>query len=148
MCAAVLSRVAGSEVREVTVTRRSPAGRAVELRVRTDIAETTLRRFDLRQALGLPELLFTVERVQGAQGEIEFVFLGLRCGLVELGHSAALDEAFCFGRGWGHGVGLCQNGSFGMALSGQTYDQILKHYYTGIDIVPASGVTAGPPSTR
>jgi stage II sporulation protein D len=120
-------RVAGSEVREVTVTRRSPAGRAVELRVRTDIAETTLRRFDLRQALGLPELLFTVERVQGAQGEIEFVFLG---------------------RGWGHGVGLCQNGSFGMALSGQTYDQILKHYYTGIDIVPASGVTAGPPSTR
>ncbi|HTO77186.1 MAG TPA: SpoIID/LytB domain-containing protein [Thermoanaerobaculia bacterium] len=120
-------RVAGSEVRDVTVTKRSAAGRAVELRVRTDVAETTLRRFDLRQALGLPELLFTVERVQGAQGEIEFVFLG---------------------RGWGHGVGLCQNGSFGMALSGQTYDQILKHYYTGIDIVPASGVTAGPPSTR
>jgi stage II sporulation protein D len=120
-------RVAGSEVREVTVTKRSAAGRAIEIRVRTDAAEATLRRFDLRQALGLPELLFTVERVQGAQGEIEFVFLG---------------------RGWGHGVGLCQNGSFGMALAGQTYDQILKHYYTGIDIVPAAGVAAGPPSTR
>ncbi len=97
-------RVAGTEVREVTVTRRSPAGRAVEMRVETDVAETTFRRFDLRQALEMPEMLFTVARVEGAQGEIEFVFLG---------------------RGWGHGVGLCQNGAFGMALSGQTYDQIL-----------------------
>jgi stage II sporulation protein D len=120
-------RVAGAEVREVTVTKRSAAGRAIEIRVRTDAAETTLRRFDLRQALGLPELLFTVARAKGPQGEIEFVFLG---------------------RGWGHGVGLCQNGSFGMALAGQTYDQILKHYYTGIDIVPASGVAPGPPSNR
>ena len=40
------------------------------------------------------------------------------------------------GRGWGHGVGLCQNGAFGMALAGATYDQILRQYYTGIEIVP------------
>jgi stage II sporulation protein D len=37
-----------------------------------------------------------------------------------------------FGRGWGHGVGMCQTGAYGMALEGATYDQILKHYYTGI----------------
>jgi stage II sporulation protein D len=120
-------RVAGTEVREITVTRRSPAGRAIEVRVRTDAAEATLRRFDLRQALGLPEMLFTVERVRGAQGETEFLFLG---------------------RGWGHGVGLCQNGAFGMALAGSTFDQILKHYYTGIEIVTAATVASGPPSTR
>jgi stage II sporulation protein D len=120
-------RVAGTEVREITVTRRSSAGRAIEVRVRTDAAEATLRRFDLRQALGLPEMLFTVERVRGAQGETEFLFLG---------------------RGWGHGVGLCQNGAFGMALAGSTFDQILKHYYTGIEIVTAAAVAPGPPSTR
>ena len=120
-------RVAGAEVREITVTRRSSAGRAIEVRVRTDVAEATLRRFDLRQALGLPEMLFTVERVRGAQGETEFLFLG---------------------RGWGHGVGLCQNGAFGMALAGSTFDQILKHYYTGIEIVTAAAVAPGPPSTR
>ncbi len=120
-------RVAGSEVREVTVTKRSPAGRAIELHVTTDAGQATLRRFDLRQALGLPEMLFTVERVRGAQGETEFVFLG---------------------RGWGHGVGLCQNGAFGMALAGFPYDQILKHYYTGIEIVTGAAVTAGAPSTR
>jgi peptidoglycan hydrolase-like amidase len=36
-----------------------------------------------------------------------------------------------------------------MALAGETYDRILRHYYTGIDIVPASTVTApSAPSTR
>jgi SpoIID/LytB domain protein len=57
-------------------------------------------------------------------------------------------EFVFLGRGWGHGVGLCQNGAFGMALAGETYDRILRHYYTGIDIVAASSVTTSPPSTR
>ncbi len=36
-------------------------------------------------------------------------------------------------RGYGHGLGLCQYGANGMALSGKTYRQILKHYYKGIE---------------
>jgi SpoIID/LytB domain protein len=35
------------------------------------------------------------------------------------------------GRGWGHGVGLCQIGAAVMATEGYTYDQILAHYYPG-----------------
>jgi peptidoglycan hydrolase-like amidase len=35
-----------------------------------------------------------------------------------------------------------------MALAGATYDTILRHYYSGIDIVPAQGVKALPPSFR
>lgn len=38
------------------------------------------------------------------------------------------------GRGYGHGVGLSQHGANGMAAAGFTYDQILKHYYTGIEV--------------
>jgi stage II sporulation protein D len=45
-------------------------------------------------------------------------------------------------------VGLCQNGAYGMALAGATYDRILRHYYTGIEITPASEVAPAPPSTR
>jgi len=121
-------RIAGNEVREITVVKRAPSGRAIEMRVKTDLAETVFKRFELRQAVEMPEMLFTVARVEGADGQAEFVFLG---------------------RGWGHGVGLCQNGAFGMALAGETYDRILRHYYTGIDIVQASGVTApAAPSTR
>ena len=33
------------------------------------------------------------------------------------------------GNGWGHGVGLCQIGALGMALSGKTSEMILNHYY-------------------
>ncbi len=121
-------RVAGNEVREVAVTQRSATGRAIEMRVQTDLAEATFRRFDVRQAVEMPEMLFSVTKVDGGGEEKDFVFLG---------------------RGWGHGVGMCQNGAFGMALAGRTFDQILAHYYTGIEIVPASAVTsAAAPSTR
>jgi len=34
------------------------------------------------------------------------------------------------GRGWGHLIGMSQNGAGGMANAGFTYEQILKHYYT------------------
>lgn len=37
--------------------------------------------------------------------------------------------------GYGHGVGMSQYGANGMALNGFTYDEILKHYYTGITIL-------------
>lgn len=34
----------------------------------------------------------------------------------------------------GHGLGMSQWGAHGMALAGFNYEQILKHYYTGIEI--------------
>ena len=37
-------------------------------------------------------------------------------------------------RGYGHGVGMSQYGASGMAKEGYQYDEILKHYYTGISI--------------
>ncbi len=36
--------------------------------------------------------------------------------------------------GYGHGVGMSQYGAEGMAQEGYTYDKILKHYYTGVEI--------------
>ena len=37
--------------------------------------------------------------------------------------------------GYGHGVGMSQWGANGMAKQGKTYEEILKHYYTGIEIL-------------
>ncbi len=34
------------------------------------------------------------------------------------------------GKGWGHGVGLCQYGALGMAKKGYSYRQILEFYYS------------------
>ncbi|KAA3593450.1 MAG: SpoIID/LytB domain-containing protein [Candidatus Scalindua sp. SCAELEC01] len=45
-------------------------------------------------------------------------------------------DLFVFnGKGWGHGVGLCQYGMEGMAESGFQWFDILKYYYPGIDLV-------------
>ncbi|MEZ6195728.1 MAG: SpoIID/LytB domain-containing protein [Planctomycetota bacterium] len=39
------------------------------------------------------------------------------------------------GRGFGHGVGLCQNGARAMALAGRDAREILEHYYPGAELV-------------
>lgn len=38
-------------------------------------------------------------------------------------------------KGYGHGVGMSQYGALKMAKDGKNYEEILKHYYTGIKIV-------------
>jgi len=38
------------------------------------------------------------------------------------------------GAGWGHGVGLCQIGAAVMAGKGYSYQQILKHYFRGVEL--------------
>ncbi|MCG8541083.1 MAG: stage II sporulation protein D [Clostridia bacterium] len=37
-------------------------------------------------------------------------------------------------RGYGHGVGMSQYGANGMAKNGYSFEDILKHYYRGVDI--------------
>lgn len=44
------------------------------------------------------------------------------------------DRFVLNGRGWGHGVGLCQIGAAVMASEGYTYKEILEHYYPGTEI--------------
>ena len=41
------------------------------------------------------------------------------------------DSVILDGKGWGHGVGLCQIGAAVMASKGYTYTEILEHYYPG-----------------
>lgn len=41
------------------------------------------------------------------------------------------DDFILHGRGWGHGVGLCQIGAAVMSCRGYSYREILAHYYPG-----------------
>lgn len=45
------------------------------------------------------------------------------------------DSILFVGKGYGHGVGLCQEGAMQMAKSGYTYQSILHFYYQQIDII-------------
>ena len=38
--------------------------------------------------------------------------------------------------GFGHGVGMSQWGANGMGKNGKNFEEILKHYYTGVEILP------------
>jgi stage II sporulation protein D len=39
-----------------------------------------------------------------------------------------------YGKGWGHGVGMCQWGAFGLGLRRWNYIRILSYYYPGASI--------------
>ena len=44
------------------------------------------------------------------------------------------DKVILNGRGYGHGVGLCQEGAMEMAIKGHTYEEIIEFYYTDVKI--------------
>lgn len=52
------------------------------------------------------------------------------------------DNIIISTQGYGHGVGMSQYGANGMASEGKDYQEIVKHYYQGVEISPASTITA------
>ncbi len=111
---AVRRRTDVGRLEDLRVLRRGRSGRIVELEVVGDSGRTVVRGFDIRRLLDLRESLTVVELQRDSAG-------GLR-------------GAVFTGKGWGHGVGLCQVGAYGMALRGADYREILHHYYTGVEL--------------
>ena len=90
----------------------SSSSRVTEVEISGDEGSYVLRRPGIRSVLGLKEYLFVVDREVDSRGKlVAFIFTG---------------------RGWGHGVGMCQVGAYGLAKEGYSYSDILKQYYTGI----------------
>src|SRR5437764_5265560 len=52
---------------------------------------------------------------------------------------AAVPVLVIDGRGWGHGVGMAQDGAYWMGVAGQSTNQILGHFYPGTAIGRAGG---------
>jgi stage II sporulation protein D len=102
-----------ADLHRLEVTRRTANGRVVGLAaVSRSGARKEWTGFGIRRALGLPENLFTIQ-VIAKPDDSTVRFLG---------------------RAWGHGVGLCQNGAYGLARAGMTFDRILSTYYPGTRI--------------
>ena len=101
-------------IRPITI---DASQRIAELEVTAENGRTfTLRGLPVRWSLNVPDNLFVYEKTQDADGMDRYTF---------------------YGKGWGHGVGFCQVGAYGMATRGWTAQQILMHYYTGIEIGPS-----------
>lgn len=99
-------RVVTSQVvqRPIEVLANSPSGRIKTVR----IGGKVLTALQLRNALGLRSSKITWQ----LSGET------LRINSI----------------GYGHGVGMCQYGASGMASQGRNFVDILKYYYSGVDI--------------
>jgi stage II sporulation protein D len=101
---------------DVNIKRQGYSRRAVELEIVGSNGVKTLKGGKIRSALRLREQLFVIDkRYAGAQA-VSFTFTG---------------------RGWGHGVGMCQYGAYGMAKMGIKANEIIRHYYTGAELTKA-----------
>lgn len=116
-------RVSVGTLQDLRPTRRGRSGRIVELDVVGSRGSTVVKGFDVRNLLDLRESLTVIELQRDPSGRIV--------------------SAVFAGKGWGHGVGLCQVGAYGMAQRGANYREILQHYYPGIALAPAATTADG-----
>ena len=117
--AAAVSRYGNvGSVKDLVPRRIGVSGRVVELAVVGSDGELVLKGLKVRRALGVRENLFVVGR--------------------EMDRGGAVERFVVAGKGWGHGVGLCQVGASGMAEAGASYEDILRHYYTGVTLSPTA----------
>ena len=102
------------QLEDLVVQKRGDSKRVIALSIKGDEAQVVVQGLRIRRVLGLREMLFVINREYNDAGELTHYTFN--------------------GRGWGHGVGLCQVGAYGMAVAGADYKEILKKYYEGIKI--------------
>lgn len=101
---------------DLIVESRGPGGRVVNLRLVGERGmATAVRELPIRRLFGnLNSGAFVLEIERSAAGTLAAVTFR--------------------GGGWGHGVGMCQLGAIGRAEAGQSYRQILAHYFNGAQV--------------
>lgn len=109
-------------IQDVTVVERTPGGRVKKLLIRTENDQFKFYKDRIRWVIRRhsdPELILPSDRFN-----------------VDINRDPAgrIRSVTFSGRGYGHGVGMCQCGAIGLAREGWTYDNILKLYYTGVEI--------------
>jgi len=94
------------DIKKIRILGRSSSGRVTYLRIYDNRGHLDIRGSNFRMIMDpslIRSTLFAMERMGS---RIRF-----------------------YGRGWGHGVGMCQWGAKGMAERGANYRQILQYYY-------------------
>jgi stage II sporulation protein D len=100
------------KISAVTILSRNRSGRADKIEIKDESgASAIIKGKDFRQMLGPNDI---------RSAKFEFSIQG--------------NSLVVQGLGWGHGVGMCQWGAYGMARAGKKCDEILKYYYPGAEI--------------
>ncbi len=114
IAAQVNTRFPGLGFQSFEVLSRGESGRVGKIRIHGDGDQVVdVEGLAVRWTLDVPDTLFTAKRLEPKNQAPGWLFTG---------------------KGFGHGVGMCQVGSYGMAQRGHTYREILTHYYTGVEL--------------
>lgn len=149
------------KVGSMSIIESTLSGRVAKLRITGTEGSMTFQREACRTLFELPSQLYTLGAsdslsILGADGSLKkqnpgglavvsatgtaTVATGVSAvavgadGALSYTGTAATDLFVLTGRGWGHGVGLSQEGAKGFARNGYTYTQILQHYFPGVTI--------------
>ncbi|MEP6857713.1 MAG: SpoIID/LytB domain-containing protein [Gemmatimonadales bacterium] len=112
-------KAGAGRITDIREQGRTPSGRIAALTVQTDSGSYTLRGNDIRFVLRDPKgailnsTFFSFTR-ETSGGEVSTLTVN--------------------GRGYGHGIGMCQWGAIGRARAGQNYRTILETYYPGTTV--------------
>ncbi len=100
------------------------------------------RMFDVKNDEQLQKALLNFDQ---EERQTHFKYDGKRLKLTKVRHDFRLrstffsvdlegDKVVLKGKGYGHGVGLAQDGAIEMSKQGYAYPSILRHYFTGTDL--------------
>jgi len=112
----------------LAVRARTTCGRVAQLDVTTDAGVYHVRGDRVRSAL----------RLSGNRGALWSALFRLH---IETGRDGRPRRIAAYGRGFGHGVGMCQTGAIGMSRRGFKAGQILAHYYPGAELALLPAIT-------
>lgn len=103
-------------VKQITISSLTSTGRARELSFETGEGLKNFKATDMRKLLGWSRLPSTNFRL-----------------------NVTGDSVIFEGKGYGHGVGLCQWSALKMAKDGKNYREILSYFYPGTEIQAYEG---------
>lgn len=109
-------------IEDVIIGERTPGGRVAQMSVRTTNDVFRFQKDRIRWVVGRtsnPDLILPSDRFDVR---------------IERDSRSNIVRLIFEGQGYGHGVGMCQCGAIGMARQGWSYDSILAHYYTNVDL--------------
>lgn len=122
------------DVRKIRFTKRGTGGIVTEI-----IIEGNKNTIKVKTEYNIRTLLAPQYSTVIRQDESKVDGLSmLPSGYIIIDHTdneKTLESVNITGGGYGHGVGMSQNGVKTMVSHGKTYEEILKHYYPGINIV-------------
>lgn len=114
-------KIDGGKIKSIEIVEKTEHNRATKLKVVGSKGEFFVDANKFRIAIGLNSTAFTVKEQTSLSKK--------------LFKASAEPTGFSFdGGGWGHGLGMSQWGARQMAEDGKSYDEILKHYYSGVII--------------